>query len=198
MSESQRHRDPGVAASCCRGLGAQVPPFSRPLPFCPPLWSLAALKRRRRRIERPLQSRRPRRRRKESTKPAARSELRGNPEGREGAVVEPLLPAGTAGARAGWAAGPFQGVSRGLERRGLRGRWDFLLNVPAASGESLSAPARGPKWEPWAGARGIDLRGRALGRRGVGPILGRPLVSLERVRRSENCELVEASVIWEP
>lgn len=69
-------RDPGVAASCLSGLGAQVPPSSRPLPFCPPLWSRAALKRRRWRIARPLQSRRPRRRREGSTKPAARYEIR--------------------------------------------------------------------------------------------------------------------------
>lgn len=67
---------------------------------------------------------------------------------------------------------------------------------PASSGERL-LPG-GPEWEPWAGPRGVDPRGRAPWRRRVGPTLGRPLVSLERVRSSENQELVEAWVTWGP
>lgn len=58
--------------------------------------------------------------------------------------------------------------------------------------------SRGPEWEPWASPRGVDLRGRASGRRRVGPTLGRPLVSLERVGSSQNRGLVEALETWGP
>lgn len=67
---------------------------------------------------------------KEGGKHKAGCALRGNPEGREGAAFPPLLAAGTAGARAGWLRGPFQGVARGLDCGDLLGRGDFPIGCP--------------------------------------------------------------------
>ena len=155
--ESQKHCEPGVIASCYKGLSAQVPPSSSPFLSCPPFWSSAALKRRQWRIARPLQPQRPRRRREGSTKPAASCELRGNPEGREGAVFLPLLPAGTAGARAGWAVGTLPGGRAGLRNVTARrpegtSYWlplwpqvnPFLSEGGGSAGEDLGALRGGP------------------------------------------------------
>lgn len=76
---------------------------------------------------------------KEGGKHKAGCALRGNPEGREGAAFPQLLAAGTAGARAGWAAGTLLRGSRGgWIAATCRAEGTFLLAALAASGEPFS------------------------------------------------------------
>lgn len=172
-------------------------PSSSALPFfCPPIWSPAALKKRRRRIGRPLQPRRPRRRREGSTKPAARCEviLRGE----KAPVVQLLLPARMAGSRAGWGTGTLPGAQAGVGRtvaRGAEGTSNWLPLRPQVT--PLSPEGFGMGASGW--PKGSGPAGQGLGAPRGGPdSLGRPLISPRRTRSSKNPELAEASVTRGP
>lgn len=105
---------------------------------------------------------------KEGGKHKAGCALRGNPERREGAAFPPLLAAGTAGARAGWAAGTLPRGSRGGGIAATcRAEGPFLLAAPAASGEPFSLR----DWNGSLGRGRWTCRGGSPGAAGVGPSL---------------------------
>lgn len=89
------------------------------------------------------------------------SRLRGNPAGRGGAVVLPLLQAGTRAPARGLAAGTLPGVARGwgAAAGGAEGTSHWLSLRPQVN------PFPGWEWGPPKGRRGAYLRGRVWGRR---------------------------------
>ena len=111
---------------------------------------------------------------KEAGKHKAGCALRGNPEGREGAALTPLLAAGTAGARAGWLRGPFQGGRAGVGLRRLAGPrgLSYWLPLRPQVNPSPSGTGTGASGEE-GGPAGEDLGAP----RGGPESFGRPLIS---------------------
>lgn len=113
---------------------------------------------------------------KEGGKHKAGFALRGNPEGREGAAFPPLLPAGTAGARAGWAAGTLPGGRAGVgnaKARGVEGTAYWLPLRPQVDPSSSGTGMGASGWFEEGGPAGEDLGTP----RGGPESFGRPLVS---------------------